>query len=596
MLVNIAMKVINNKNILIYTFCIIIVIVVSSVTVSFLNAQQTSTNVNVLLPPYIARNIKAEPISGVKGAVRITFTTDINSKNDFMVGRSTVLPSDSDVALKAETVKIIYAGSQTTVIDSNLPPGKYYYVVLARDKILENDIELYPDVNYTSSPVVLPEKIVQSPVKSLSSQVTLLYARVVNKSQVLLTWKGVNDNNVVYSIYRGIEPLNSPQKLMNAVMLTQVSGNMESFIDRTITQSGKYYYAVTVKDIQGNENMNLIPDQNYLINPVNVVLSQEVFVKNISVYSDDSSVTIRWSKPDVTIQHFNIYRFSQPIENAQALALSLKIGKVDSSKTEYIDENLKPGKYYYAVLATLENGIIDTTLKANDNYTNTPVVISEPVQIKFIKATEKNGLVTISWDFTGSADKKYFNLYRISEFPNSTRDILDKGFLVDMVDIEKKEYIDSNIPPGSYYYAIVPENIGYNSKFNIIKGINCTETKVRIDKQVSITPDTIEKDTQKEKKYKDDISQKPTQLYLHAIISDTFYRGKYELCITMLGKYIKNSNDARDIAMANLFIGRSYIELKQYSHSLKYLMKSDIDKYYPKEAKFWRNFALSRVQ
>jgi len=321
-----------------------------------------------------------------------------------------------------------------------------------------------------------------------------------------------------------------------------------------------------------------------------------VFVRNISVTIDSNSAIIRWSKPDVVIQQFNIYRFTQPIENAQMLALSLKIGTVEPSKTEYIDENLKPGKYYYAVLAVLENGILDTTFKPNDNYTTKPAEISEPVQITSIHASEKNGIVTITWNYKGLIEKKYFKLYRTSEFPNTASDIVEKGFLVEIVDIAKKEFIDSNIQPGSYYYILVPENFEYDSNFKIVKGINCTEKKIHIDEKAGIIPDLQKEDTQEEKKATNKITTTPSQLQIRVLISDTFYRGKYESCITMLSAYIKNSNDERDIALANLFIGRSYIELKQYTQSLIYLMRRDVEKFYPKEAKFWREFALSKVQ
>jgi hypothetical protein len=84
--------------------------------------------------------------------------------------------------------------------------------------------------------------------------------------------------------------------------------------------------------------------------------------------------------------------------------------------------------------------------------------------------------------------------------------------------------------------------------------------------------------------------------HVNKIIASTFYKGKYESCIDALTAFIQNANKPEEIAKANLFIGRSYIELKQYSMALKYIMKSDVAKYYPKEAKFWRDFALSRVQ
>ncbi|NMB65262.1 MAG: hypothetical protein GYA16_10395, partial [Spirochaetes bacterium] len=115
------------------------------------------------LPVHIARNIRAELINEVEGAVKITFSIDPDAKNDFLIGRTTTVPSSAEVALQAATVKVVLAGAEPVAIDSNLPPGQYYYVILARDKILEKDISLYPDVNYTSAPIVIKKKIPEVP-------------------------------------------------------------------------------------------------------------------------------------------------------------------------------------------------------------------------------------------------------------------------------------------------------------------------------------------------------------------------------------------------------------------------------------------------
>lgn len=562
------------------------------------------------LPSYIARNIKAELISEVEGAVKITFSVDPDATNDFLVGRITQVPSSVDVALQAATVKIVLAGAETVAIDSNLPPGQYYYVVLARDKILERDITLYPDVNYTSAPIVIKKKIPEVPQKRLPEQITLLYARVVNKTQVLLTWKGVQQPNIVYNVYRSTEPLNSPERIKNARLVGQVQADNESFIDRTITQSGKYYYAVTVRDIEGNEDVQLIPDQSYTANPVSVIIRRDVFVTNIRADIDEGTLKITWSKPDIDVRSFVVYRHTQPIVDAQTLALAVKVATVESNKLEYVDKKPVPGTHYFAVLAILDDGSIDTTLKPDSNYTTKPVVIGAPIRLKLIEASENNGIVKITWSYTGSSGSRYFKLFRSTTAPSTLQDI-NNSFLVDVVNVTANEYTDSDIPAGTYYYTLVPETYDIDPEFRIQKGINCTTEPVKVTRQAAakVVPVLPEKEEikkpeslpEKEEPLEEVKKERPQQKFLptpkvNRIIAATFYKGKYESCIDALTAFVKNASKPEEIAKANLFIGRSYIEMKQYQMALKYIMKSDVAKYYPKEAKFWRDFALSRVQ
>lgn len=562
------------------------------------------------LPTYIARNIKAEIIEGVEGAAKITFSVDPNAMTDFLVGRTTQLPSSAEVALRAATVKIVLAGADTVAIDSNLPPGQYYYVVLSRSKILEKDISLYPDVNYTSAPIVIKKKLPEIPQKRLPEQITLLHARVVNKTQVLITWKGVQQPNIVYNVYRAAEPLNSPERIKNAKLIGQVQADNESFIDRTITQSGKYYYAVTVRDIEGNEDIQLIPDQSYTANPVSVIIRRDVFATNILAAIEEGTLKITWGKPDVDVRSFVVYRHTQPIVDAQTLALAVKVATVESNKLEYVDKKPVPGTHYFAVLAILEDGSIDTTLKPDSNYTTKPIVIGAPIRLKLIEASEQNGLVKISWSYTGSSGSRYFKLFRSSTPPSTSQDI-NNAFLVDVVNVTANEYTDSDVPAGTYYYTLVPETHDVDPEFKITKGINSTAEPVKVTRQAAakVTPVLPEKEEikkpealhEKEEPRGEVKKEKPQQTFLptphvNRIVAATFYKGKYELCIDMLTAFLQDANNTEEIAKANLFIGRSYIELKQYRIALKYIMKSDVAKYYPKETKFWREFALSRVQ
>ncbi len=548
------------------------------------------------LPPHIARGIRALPVDNVDGAVKITWDIDPESSDVFIVGRTAILPDSKETALSATSMKVVPAGADTVAIDSNLPPGQYYYVVLARKKIQSGDIELYPDVNYTSRAVVIEGKYAKRQAKSYPDQVTLIHARVINKTQVLLTWKGLNQDNIAYNIYRDVKPINTPKKIKNAKKVATVKGSMESYIDRNINDTGNYYYAITTRDMTGNEDLQLIPDQSYLATGVYVVVKGNVTVKNIKTrIQDDGIVKITWDTAGIKAQEFLLYRHEEPVKNAEMLALSDSLGAVDSKYNEYLDKNPPSGKHYYAVLTKLADGSIDTTLLKGENYNVEPVTLGKPIKITRIEASKTKNGVSITWQYRGSSRSKYYKLYRTEDMPSSSLKIKD-AYLVDIVNVVSGSYLDTDILPGSYYYAAVPEDFESDADFSLVEGVNITASPVQIKKKVpkeKIRPEKKEPERVipiPEKKYKEATRD------LDSIIHSTFDRGYYRAAINSLQKVIDESDNEYEVARAKLFMGRSYIELKQYRKGLHYLVQNIVTEYFPEDAQFWRDYAIQRVR
>jgi len=558
------------------------------------------------LPSYVARNIRASSIPDVEGAIKISWDIHPDSSNAFIVGRTTALPNTKEKALSAKSIKLIPAGAEPVVIDSNLPPGQYYYVVLARDKVQSDDIELYPDVNYTGEPVLIERKYGKKQVQAYPEQVTLIHARVINKTQVLLTWKGLNRDNIVYNIYRDTKPINTPQSIKNEKKVASVQGSMESYIDRGINGTGNYYYAITTSDMTGNEDLQLIPDQSYLTTGVYVVVKSDVTVKNIETrVQDNGTVQVTWNKAGVKAQEFLLYRYEEPIQNAERLALSDSLGAVDGKYNEYSDKNPPSGQHYYAVLTKLADGSIDTTLNSGQNYTVTPVKLGKPIEITRIDASQKKNGVSITWQYRGSSRSKYFKLYRTDKIPSSSMEIKDT-YLVDIVNVTEGTYLDTGITPGDYYYAIVPEDFESDPDFTLVKGVNITTKPVNIEKTVKKVEPEKKRETRKrvrpEEKEPERIIPVPDKEFktvtrdLDNIIHSTFDKGYYRAAIKSLQKVLDVSDNEYEVAKAKLFTGRSYIELKQYRKGLDYLVQNDVVEYFPEDARFWRDYAIQRVR
>jgi len=325
-------------------------------------------------PPHIATNIKAQPVAGVRGAIRVSWDADPTAPNDFIVGRSSEAPDTFEKALAAKSIKILPAAMNSSVIDSNLPPGRYYYVVLARERVMSREIEIYPDVNYTVNPVILEREEPLSGRPLLPDQVTLIYARVVNQTQVALSWKGVSGQGISYNVYRGTAPLSSPEKIRGAERVAVVTDRREAYTDRGITATGTYYYAVSTSDMAGNEDLQLIPEQSYMTKGVFVAFISEATVSGLRARPEgDGSVRLTWKGIGSSSVEYLVYRYDRPITDVQRLALAAHIGVVQADESEFTDASPGQGANYYAVLVRLRDSSIDNTIKEGSNCTLDPV-------------------------------------------------------------------------------------------------------------------------------------------------------------------------------------------------------------------------------
>ena len=66
---------------------------------------------------------------------------------------------------------------------------------------------------------------------------------------------------------------------------------------------------------------------------------------------------------------------------------------------------------------------------------------------------------------------------------------------------------------------------------------------------------------------------------LDALLKRTFFAGRYKEAIKELEQVAGTTDNQKDRARALLFIGRSYIELKQYRRSISYLVDKDVTRF-----------------
>lgn len=551
------------------------------------------------LSKYISRNINAEVIPDIIGAIRITWELHKDADEDFIIGRSTTVPDTIEKALRSVSIKVVPSGAKTEVIDSNLKPGSYYYCVLAKSKIMERDIKLYAKKNYTINPAIIEKIAIREPEKTLPQQVSLIYTRIINNSQVRITWRGIETRSIIYTVYRGNSPLDTPAKLSQADRIKVITDGRESYIDTNITKTGTYYYAVSTKDISGNEDLNLIPDQSYTVSGIYISLEVPAPVKNISARPAGDGVKLSWVKTSSGVAEYLIYRYSGAISDSDRISLSNFLGRVPENETVYIDKNPGPGNYYYAVLTKFLNGKVLNDLVKSDNYTVEPVVIGSQIQIVSFEARSGKNQIELTWKTSGNLGNKSYKILRKNNAIKNNTD-LQSSEIVAYVNLDDLKYIDKDLKPGKYYYAILPESVDYSKELALNTGINILEksvlsagesAKIKIPEE-KLKPEPM----QGEKRVVKKPAEKVIVSTVDEIIKKYFLTGYYNYAIKHFEDVVKNSNNVNDVAKAKLYLGRTFIELKKYKEAVQLLILKDVNDIYPKEARFWKEYALSRIE
>jgi hypothetical protein len=549
---------------------------------------------------YIIKNIKVDVIPNIKGAVRITWELNKDSDDDYIVGRSSAVSDTMEKALKSVSIKVVPSGAKPEVIDSNLKAGAYYYCILAKSRIMDRDIKLYAGQNYTINPVIIEADQNREPEKILPQQVSLIYARIINNSQIRLTWRNIETRGIIYTIYRSNTPLDSPSKMAKAEKVNVITDGRESYVDNKINKSGTYYYAITTKDINNNEDLNLIPDQSYTTSGVYVSLDVPAPVSNISAKPSDGGVKITWDKTSAGVAEYLIYRYSGAIADSDRLGLATFLGRTTDKEMVYIDKNPGAGNYFYAVLTKFLNGNVLNDLVKGVNYTYEPVTLGTSIHLVSLTASAAGSDIELTWKTSGNLGNKSYKILRKQSRIKNIDDLQDAEIAA-YVNVDDLGYTDKNLMPGKYYYVLAPESIEDEKEFSLETGINLVEKSIaKSQKEIAKTEPPADRKESKAPEpgievKKDALLSGRTSSGIDPILQNYFIAGRYNNALSELENFVKSSKNQNDVARAKLFIGRTLIELKKYREAVQYLALKDVNDLYPKEARFWREFALSKI-
>ncbi len=501
-------------------------------------------------PQWLAYNIEARKSDELPSTVIITWEADQEFRGEFVVGRLNEIASTPDRALAASAVRIVPSRMRNVVVDGPLPAGRWYYVVISKRKLFQREIELYRGMNYTLKPVVITTR----DVRERPLHVTEIRIRGSRGKGVRVEWNPVSDRGVGYALYRSKSVLEDPGAVRRAERVAMITGR-SYHIDRP-PEDGAWYYAVlVVKD--GRQVPFLAPDENYTTSPHVVgqaVVKDEYRVMRLVGARDGENVILKWvyagRRGDETAV---IFRVAERPCRPEEIRPDQILARIPVTKREYLAEKAPAGRRWYGVLTRADTG-------------------------KGCVLERGRNLVVVD---------------SVPETPSSARDTINLQELLreeaartgngpgENVKPEKKKGQDT---------GAIPTKSGKSGDRDTINRKKEERTTIFFDRE------NIPGEERVPSRRSQDFGSEPQERDLEKVVRRTFYRGKYEEALAALKEIARYSDNNKEVARSRLFMGRCHIEMKNYRKALEVLADPLIKEEYPREWKFWRDYAARRLE
>lgn len=533
-------------------------------------------------PEHIAYNIKAERIPLSPDSIKVTWQMDRSYPGDFVVGRSETPLNTIEDILKSKLVGIFNPALEGILIDKNLEQDKkYYYIVVAKEKLLKREISILRDVNVTTSPVLIHSE--PSMIKSLRAD--------TRDQGVRLRWDTGKADGLIFNLYRSPSIINTRQELTAASKLVSTMDN--SFTDITVPEFGTYYYAVTVTDKNNIEYFNPIPGENFTTEGAFLKEKAISSPLNVQAYAGkERTIIVKWlrssSRADREVTGYEIYRSDEIINSQFSLKKSRLINIADKDTTFYTDIAPGAGQFYYAVFPRYSDGTVDINFETAASHTKAPVEINIPYSITGIKAEALNGKIILKWEFAGNQGNEIVKIIRTEKIPGPQDD--PEKLVIGSANINSKSFtVNRHGNSDSHYGIFIDRNTAFSTGINITTKIPALREKEYISESSEENKSDPEKPAGSEK-------ETGLSSELGTIIRDYFYKGRYELASKELNIFIKNTDKSSERALAKLFLGKTWIELNEFEKAILILNSRDVKENFPEESEFWSEFATVRLK
>jgi hypothetical protein len=529
-------------------------------------------------PVSLVRSINIEADKFEPYSARIQWAFLNPPKSGIFIGRSNVPLINEETLQKA--VNITGDGlsaNALTFLDKNLPNGVYYYIVLTGED-LENKIGLpfTPNENFSTIPFIVdrtikketpppvkeekpaeqkenpPEKK-EEPVKKPELPDPTIYmvrnlSAVSTENSVKLNWQPAPSIGIRYNIYRSTVPLNQPAALRRAKVIGTASENTLYFEDPKPPENQDVFYAVTVTPLEtGEEKVKLQYGQSYISylfrREKNEPLKEEQLLpENLRAETfGRNAVRLSWDIPQERVLDFKIYRSVQPITNNDRLLGALYLGSVSGKETDFIDRDLEPGQYFYAVLprdgrgkeififsegktftgfaGTVRPDLIRTQ-SASETVTYNNSAQEKPVySLQFLRGEIREKNAHLFWDGTPGdySDTKLY-IYRGNKPLRNQYEIERQGILISIERPDRKEYVDRNPGENTLYYAVQVHRNG-TADPKLVESVNFLKDPLIMKTEVSSVPEDkpeiTEPGSESESAYDNELIRKKPPAKIH---------------------------------------------------------------------------------
>lgn len=579
----------------------------------------TTTTVPVV---EIVRGLRAQISSQDPNTVILTWQPAV-LRDDYVVARSSIPINSLEVLLAARSIAVLPPGV-ATYLDQALEPGSYFYAVVARSQIRQKNVVLQLNENYTGIPIVITQRPEESRKDIPPPQVSLILAQKEEEG-IRITWKGVATPGVSYVLYRSTIAPSSPEILRSLSPLVILGQGQQSYLDRDLPGPGNYYYAVVTRSPTGAEDLQLVPDQSYTRYGVEWGSFELPAVKDLRARYDPKQNQVQLTWQDVSedprnLYFYEVYRFQDPMLVSQ-IEKAPRLARIPQGIGSYLDKEPLPGAYYYAVVTRVagkqdhsklklgENLILFDKVNLRDEERPREVLKKEEAAPKYFEnftAQSEKHAVFLSWKAKNLPPKRQIFLYRLFKEPKSLAD-LAQGELIARLGGELEMYED--LPPsrGIYYYAIFgqSENGGLlpdtlEARHNLVGPIYFEKLE-RTQKEPVVEIPTEEKEesaTLEPKAEPKDVKKQPSPRSLQdieTVVRKYYQKGQYERTIEELEPFTKNA-DPQSAARALFYTGLCYFKLGNYRRAIDFFIHPKVQKTYGKQAKFWYEQSLEKLQ
>lgn len=561
-------------------------------------------------PAYSAYDLRAERIRLINDAVKITWKMDTLYTGDFVLGRSEQEFNNPADVLNSRLIGTFNSSQEGIIIDRGLQPGrKYFYVIIAKEDLIKRDIKLINDVNITVVPVSLFAE--PGPVESLKCE-------IFETSSIRVTWTKAKGEKLKYNIYRSKSMISARADLEVAEKVASTEEN--SYTDRNVPDYGTYFYAVTITDRNDIEYFTPSANNNYAISGIYIKGRTLTTPLNTGAFlGQNNAIIVKWeqghSLTGKSIAGYEIYRSEEVIDSQLKLKFARLLHIAGPSETLYTDASPGSGKFYYAVFARYNDGTVDINFDSDSNFTRTPVMIVSDFRVTAMEAELFEGKIIIKWNYTGNSGNETVSIFRTSK-PAEDSGMLMPDSIIATENIKTGTFTLQVPPKGLFYYGLFTRDENRVVQFR--SGINITPAPLGIKDEKKEVIAEEKKEVPAEKKEEIIIPEEKEEIIipekkpvkkkeavkkkgagsseLDYIIKTLFYSEEYAAAVKELNLFISGTDNDYDRAKARLYLARSYIELEEFSKSVRLLNMKDVRHYFPDEAQFWAEFATARLK